>query len=81
MGKFTDNNKHCRGEFCWHVLEEALFREEVSILSREGRKTAKPIKAPKERGEHGREDVEALGRAVCTALEYLEGTQGPGDYL
>lgn len=63
------------------MLEEALFREEVSILSREGRKTAKPIKAPKERGENGREDVEALGRAVRTALEYLEGTQGPGDYL
>lgn len=61
------------------MLEEALFREEVSIPSREGRKAAKPIKAPKERGEKGREDVEALGRAVHTLLEYLEGIQGPGD--
>lgn len=62
------------------MLEEARFREEVKIPSRGGRGTTKPHKGT-EGEENGRGDVEDLGRAVLTALEFLKGAQGPGDYL
>lgn len=65
---------NCPCEFGWHLLEEAQFREEVRILSREGRRTTNPIKVQK---ENGRGDVEDLGGAVLTALNTWKVPRGP----
>lgn len=62
------------------MLEEARFREEVSVLSRGGKRATKPHKGT-EGEENGRGDVEDLGRAVHIAPEFPKGAQGPGDYL